>query len=82
MQDVDFLEIGRQITSLRQQQKLSQQRVAEHVGISRSTLNALETGRAGDVGLRKVLKILDYLGYEMSVKEKSSFPTFEELSRE
>ncbi|MCF6204985.1 MAG: helix-turn-helix domain-containing protein [Methylococcaceae bacterium] len=79
---MDFLEIGRQITSLRQQQKLSQQRVAEHVGISRSTLNALETGRAGDVGLRKVLKILDYLGYEMSVKEKSSFPTFEELSRE
>ena len=77
---MDFIELGQQIACLRQQQKFSQQSVSEHVGISRSTLNSLEKGSAGDVGLRKVLKILDYLGYEISLKEKSDFPTLEELS--
>lgn len=79
---VDFAELGQAIACLRRQQKFSQQNVAEHVGISRSTLSALEKGRGGDVGLRKVLKILDYLGYEISLKEKADFPTLEELSCE
>lgn len=78
---VDFVEIGQQISCLRHQQNFSQQNVSEHVGVSRSTLNSLEKGKAGDVGLRKVLKILDYLGYEISLKEKSEFPTLDELSR-
>jgi len=79
---MDFIELGQQIAYLRHQQKFSQLSVAEHVGISRSTLNTLEKGRAGDVGLRKVLKILDYLGYEISLTEKADFPTLEELSSE
>ncbi len=76
---MEYNEIGKEISFLRRQKKISQQKVANHIGISRSTLNALEKGRAGDVGLRKVLKILDYLGYEMRLKEKSAFPTLEEL---
>lgn len=79
---MDFCELGEQIASLRRQQQFSQQTVASHVGISRSTLSALEKGRAGDVGVRKVLKIVDYLGYEINLKEKSAFPTLEELSNE
>jgi hypothetical protein len=39
----------------------------------------LEKARSGDVGLRKVLKIIDYLGYEVNIKPKSSFPTLDEL---
>jgi transcriptional regulator with XRE-family HTH domain len=76
---MEFKEIGQEISFLRRQKKISQQKVANQTGISRSTLNALEKGRAGDVGLRKVLKILDYLGYEMRLKEKSALPTLEEL---
>ncbi|MDO8843294.1 hypothetical protein [Methylicorpusculum sp.] len=44
--------------------------------------NALEKGRSGDVGVRKVLSILDYLGYELTLREKSPFPTLEELTGE
>ena len=76
---MDFQDLCQTITSLRQQQKISQHTMAERLGISRATINALENGRAGDVGIRKVMKILDYLGYELTVRKKSPFPTLEEL---
>jgi len=76
---VDFKELGEQIAELRGTKKISQQQIADAVGISRVTINALETGRAGDVGIRKVFKILDYLGYDIRIKEKARFPTLEEL---
>jgi len=77
---VDFNEIGLAVTEFRRGQRFSQQRIADATGLSRATINALETGRAGDVGLRKVIKIMDYLGYEIQLKEKSNFPTLEDLS--
>ncbi len=76
---MEFKEIGQEISFLRRQKKISQQKAANQTGISRSTLNVLEKGQAGDVGLRKVLKILDYIGYEICLKEKSALPTLEEL---
>ena len=77
---MDFNEIGLAVTEFRRVQRFSQQRIADATGLSRATINALETGRAGDVGLRKVIKIMDYLGYEIQLKEKSNFPTLEDLS--
>ena len=77
---MDFNEIGLAVTEFRRGQRFSQQRIADATGLSRATINALETGRAGDVGLRKVIKIMDYLGYEIQLKEKSNFPTLEDLS--
>ncbi|ART79764.1 helix-turn-helix domain-containing protein [Oceanisphaera avium] len=76
---MDYLELGKIIRELRQQKKISQQQMADHLAMSRTTINAFELGRSGDVGLRKVMKMLDYLGYEVSIREKSPFPTFEEL---
>lgn len=76
---VDFKKLGGEISELRGLRKISQQYLADAIGVSRATINALETGRAGDVGVRKVLKILDYLGYEIRIKEKGRFPTLEEL---
>jgi transcriptional regulator with XRE-family HTH domain len=55
---------------LRHEQGVTQQQLAEHLAISRATINALENGRAGDIGIRKVMKILDYLGVELSIREK------------
>jgi transcriptional regulator with XRE-family HTH domain len=76
---MDFKEIGLAVTEIRREKKLSQQLIADGTGLSRATINALESGRAGDVGLRKVMKVLDYLGYQIQLKEKSKFPTLEEL---
>ena len=79
---MDFQTLGHEISALRQQQGVSQQKMADHLGISRATINALENGRSGDIGIRKVMKILDYLGKELAVRDKSPFPTLEELRDE
>ncbi len=43
--------------------ELEDSRLADQVGICRETVNAFEAGRGGDVEIRKVLKIADYLGF-------------------
>ena len=79
---MDLFTLGNTIATMRRQKKVSQQVMADDLDVSRATINALENGRSGDVGVRKVIKILDYLGYELSVREKSLFPTLEELRDE
>jgi transcriptional regulator with XRE-family HTH domain len=79
---VDFKALGARISSVRRAKKISQQVMADHLGMSRVTINALESGRAGDVGVRKVMRVVDYLGYELCLREKSAFPTLEELRDE
>ncbi|HET8806758.1 MAG TPA: helix-turn-helix transcriptional regulator [Methylophaga sp.] len=76
---MDLKELGLEVRRLRRERGLSQQQVAEHIMMSRVSLNALETGRAGDVGIKKIMKIIDYFGMELCLREKSPFPTFEEL---
>ncbi|MCO4321704.1 helix-turn-helix domain-containing protein [Aliidiomarina quisquiliarum] len=76
---MDFYSLAQKVQSLRKEQNITQAQMAEHLKISRSTLSAFETGRATDIGLKKVLAMLDYLGYELSLREQSPFPTFEEL---
>ena len=79
---MDLKEIGQYIKSYRKDKKLSQTILCEDLKISRATLSSLENGRGVDIGIKKVIQILDYLGYQISLKEKSSFPTLEELRDE
>ncbi len=76
---MDFKEFGSILATLRKKQNISQSTLANDLGISRATISSLENARGVDVGLKKVLQILDYLGYELALKEKSQFPSFEEL---
>jgi len=77
--EVDYKQLGQFIAQTRKEMGCTQQALADHLGISRVTISALEKGRSGDVGVRKVMKILDYLGYEVVVRQCSPFPTLEEL---
>ncbi|MBL6985383.1 MAG: XRE family transcriptional regulator [Candidatus Thioglobus sp.] len=79
---MNYKELGQFIAQIRKEKKCSQQILSDHLGISRATISALEKGRVGDVGVRKIMKILDYLGYEIAVRERSPFPTLEELRDE
>jgi len=76
---MDFTKLGETIAKVRKEKRMSQQQLALDLHISRATISSFENGNGVDIGLKKVLAILDYLGYEIALKEKSKFPSFEEL---
>lgn len=76
---MDFTELGKEISSLRKAKGISQQQLAKDLNISRATISNFENGSGSDIGLKKILQILDYLGYKVALKEKSAFPSFEEI---
>ena len=76
---MDFMDLGKTIATIRKDKHISQQELASDLNISRATISNFETGSGADIGLKKVIQIADYLGYELNLKEKSQFPVFEEL---
>jgi transcriptional regulator with XRE-family HTH domain len=75
--------IGTQIVGRRKSLKLSQAALARRAGISRATLDALENGRAGELGFSKLTRLLAALGLEMKVQAATSHrPTLDELLAE
>jgi transcriptional regulator with XRE-family HTH domain len=75
--------IGSQVASRRKTLKLSQSALAKMTNLSRSTLEALENGRTGELGFTKVVKILSALGLELKLQQAGSRrPTLDELLEE
>ena len=80
---LDLLSIGSQIAVRRKKLKLSQTELARKAGLSRATLDALENGRAGELGFSKVTRLLAPLGLALTVQMASSHrPTLDELMQE
>jgi transcriptional regulator with XRE-family HTH domain len=76
---MDFYELGKELATLRKSKNISQQTISKDLNISRATISNFESGTSSDIGLKKVLQIVDYLGYEINLKEKSPFPIFEDV---
>jgi transcriptional regulator with XRE-family HTH domain len=80
---LDLTSIGQQIAERRKKLKFSQAELARKAGISRATLEALENGRAGELGFSKLTKLLAALGLELKLQAASSHrPTLDELLKE
>ena len=79
---MDFKELGKEIASVRKMKKISQKELSEDLHISRATISSFENGNSVDIGLKKVLQIIDYLGFEFVLKEKMQFPVFEDILNE
>ena len=76
---MDFYELGKELALLRKSKNISQQTISKDLNISRATISNFESGTSSDIGLKKVLQIVDYLGYKINIKEKSLFPVFEDI---
>ena len=63
-----IFELGQAIRHARLARNLTQARLAATVGISRETLNLLESGLIRDLGIRKVLAVLDELELALIVE--------------
>ena len=46
------------------------------------TLSQIENGTIQEIGIRKVMRLLDYLGLELAVRPAGAPPTLEELQKE
>jgi transcriptional regulator with XRE-family HTH domain len=79
----DLADIGTRIASARKAVDLSQTDLAMRAKVSRATVNALENGRAGDIGFSKLNRILAVLGLELDLRASSSQrPTLDELLKD
>jgi transcriptional regulator with XRE-family HTH domain len=76
-------EIGGKIATARKTLQLRQTDLASKAQVSRSTIDALENGRASDIGYSKLARILAVLGLELRLGPAASRrPTLDELLKE
>jgi len=77
-----LLEIGKEIRSARKQHRLSQGELAKNLGMSRATISQIECGTVQEIGVRRLMRLLDSLGLELRVRPAGAPPTLEELQEE
>lgn len=77
---LDLPSLGAQVAAKRKKLRLSQSELARRASIGRTTLDALENGRIGELGFSKITRVLSALGMELTCKERGSVrPTLDEL---
>jgi len=80
---MDIIDIGGRVKARRLELGLTQGRVAELAGTSRARVEALENGRAIDIGFKRLRAILNALRLDLVPTEMNAGrPTLEDLSRE
>ena len=62
-------ELGSEIRRARKARGLTQAQLAHATGLSRETLNLLESGLVRDLGIRKVLAVIDHLGLSVTLQQ-------------
>lgn len=75
-------DIGQQIRRERKKRKLTQAALASLLGMSRTTIGQIEKGTIGDIGVRKLIRILEILDLELRVRIGGAPPTLDELREE
>lgn len=72
-----------QLVARRKAIGLTQTALAKQAKVSRSTIDALENGRIGELGYNKITNILAALGLELSLRESTPRrPTLDDLMAE
>jgi transcriptional regulator with XRE-family HTH domain len=75
--------LGEQIATKRRSLGLTQAALARKAGVGRTTLDALENARLGELGYSKITNILSALGLELKLQEtRAHRPTLDELMEE
>lgn len=78
-----LIDIGEQIAKRRVDAGLTQAKLAKMARVSRSTLDALENGRMGELGYTKVNNILSALGLQFKLQVAANErPTLDDLMLE
>ena len=74
-------DLGKRIKTLRKEKKLSQEKLAKEVGISRVTLSKLENGYLANVSIATLDNVVSILGYELELVVKNPFVSMDKEDR-
>jgi len=74
--------LGRAVAKLRQERGMTQKQLATMCGLGQSTLARFETGGVAEFGSRKLLRLLEVLGHELSFTPKSNSFTLDDALAE
>lgn len=77
-----LFDIGQEIRKNRKHRKLTQAELAKALGMSRTTISQIESGSVQEIGVRKLSRLLNFLGLELRVKPAGQLPTLDELREE
>jgi len=77
-----LFEIGEEIRKERKRRKISQEKMAKDLEMSRTTISLIESGTVQEVGVRKLIRILEFLNLELRVRPAGVPPTLDELRGE
>jgi len=77
-----LFEIGKQIRAARKRRKITQAALGKVLGMSRTTIGQIERGTVQDIGVRKLIRVLQFLDLEMRIRPAGRPPTLEELREE
>lgn len=77
-----LFDIGEEIRKERKRLKISQEKMAMDLEMSRSTISQIESGTVQEIGVRKLIRILEYLRLELRVRPAGVPPTLDELRGE
>jgi transcriptional regulator with XRE-family HTH domain len=66
----------------RKRAQLSQEQLALPLGMSRTTISALENGRCEEIGFGKLAALFDVLGLDLTPSIRKGRPTVDDLRAE
>lgn len=80
---IDLHDIAKEIVTHRKGQRLTQHQLAAQARVSRDLIAKLETGRLPELGVKKLLRILNAVGLDLRVTTLNlNRPTLEDLQAE
>jgi transcriptional regulator with XRE-family HTH domain len=69
---MNLYEIGQLVRERREALGLSQERLARLAGLSRATINQLETGSLSDLGVSKLATLMDMVGLQLEAEPRGA----------
>jgi transcriptional regulator with XRE-family HTH domain len=74
--------IGEEIRKVRKERRITQGDIATALGMSRTTIGQIENGTIQEIGMRKLIRVLEYLDLELRIRQAGAPPTLDELREE